>query len=119
MKATHELIEQLRIERLTDPLRAAILELELTHRIGLVEGDDPRIDGLLEAAYQRGSGGLLARKIRATAPTTTASTTSNRTTFIAIRPTDLWFAKPTMIVTKNPAMNAPTNPARIERRRRS
>jgi hypothetical protein len=34
---THLLIEELQVHRLTDPLRSAILELELARRIGTLD----------------------------------------------------------------------------------
>lgn len=40
---TAELILELQVERLLDPFRAGLLELELNHRVGSVDGfvDDP------------------------------------------------------------------------------
>jgi len=37
---TAELIHEVQIERLIDPLRAAILELELDHRVAAIDGSE-------------------------------------------------------------------------------
>lgn len=41
MKPTFDLIEEVRIARLYDPLRAAVAEMELHRRVGIL-ADDPR-----------------------------------------------------------------------------
>lgn len=37
---TAELVHEVQIERLIDPLRAAILELELNHRVAAIDGSE-------------------------------------------------------------------------------
>jgi len=48
MRSTAELIRELQVLRLVDPFQAAILELELNHRVGTTdtEGFEPRVEVL-------------------------------------------------------------------------